>query len=320
MWAALDALVDRASVPELLYHRLGAFGARRRRTRGLPVEPELEHEERLAALAAATGPATLARVLAVAPAPVVVVKGLEVARRYPDPALRPYRDLDLLTADPAGLQRALLDSGFEVVNPGREDAEHHELGLVSPGLPMIVEVHGALKWLPGRAGPPAHELLAGAQPADDDPRVLRLPGPQHAVLVAVHAWAHRPLRRVLDLVDVLVVSEGEDRGALRRQAERWGVQRVWDTTLAAAEALLRGGPAPWPLRVWARDLPALRRRTVLEHALERWLAPFSALPPGAATRQALSALGRDLRPAPGETWREKAVRSRGSLRDAFTAR
>ena len=42
----------------------------------------------------------------------MLMKGPEVAARYPEPSTRAYRDIDLLADDPAGAQRALLAAGF----------------------------------------------------------------------------------------------------------------------------------------------------------------------------------------------------------------
>jgi Uncharacterised nucleotidyltransferase len=319
LWAAVDALVDRAPrVSDLVYHRLAAFAARRRRATGRPVPDELLREERLAALGAMAAPAALERVLGVCEGPFVLQKGPELARRYPDPALRPLKDLDLLCADPAAAQRALLGAGWEIADPGGQDpGPHHEPALVLPGLPVTIELHGTPHWPDWAPAPPAAEILALAVPSPFGERVRMLPAAQHAVVVAAHAWAHRPLRRVLDLIDVAVLAAEADRMDIDRQARAWGVQRVWRATIAAADAVLAHGARPWPLHVWARDLPAVRERTVLEAALARWLSPFSALDGRAAPAAGWSAFAADLRPEPGSTWREKLARSGTSLRDAL---
>jgi len=62
IWLSVDRLVDRASsTADILAHRLATFAARRLRAQGRPVPAELEHEERLAAVAAMTVPDVLAR-------------------------------------------------------------------------------------------------------------------------------------------------------------------------------------------------------------------------------------------------------------------
>ena len=42
----------------------------------------------------------------------ILMKGPEAAARYPDPALRPFCDLDFLVDDPAAAHRALMAAGF----------------------------------------------------------------------------------------------------------------------------------------------------------------------------------------------------------------
>ena len=114
---------------------------------------------------------------------------------------------------------------------------------------------------------------------------LLAPAPaHHAVLLAVHSWTHRPLARVLDLADVLVMLADADAREARDTARRWRVERVWNATLAAADALLGDGPEPWTLRAWGRNTPEVRRPTRREELLERCLSPFAALPPLAAAR------------------------------------
>ena len=75
------------------------------------------------------------------------MKGPEVALRYPGPALRGFRDLDLLVPDAPAVQRELLAAGFEPVGlPEKYAAIHHLRPLAYPGLPLLVEVHDRPKW------------------------------------------------------------------------------------------------------------------------------------------------------------------------------
>src|SRR5438445_329663 len=96
----------------------------------------------------------------------------------------------------------------------------------------------------------------------------------HAVLLAAHSWGHEPLRRVLDLIDIAMVLEGEDDRRLARElAFRWGLGGVWRTTIGVADALLRRSGSVPALRIWARHLAAVRERTVFETHLTRWAGP-----------------------------------------------
>jgi hypothetical protein len=119
--------------------------------------------------------------------------------------------------------------------------------------------------------------------------------------VAAHAWEERPLRRLLDLVDVRLLLDETDREETAAVAKAWGLERVWAATLAAADAVLGGRPEPWTLRTWARNTPAARGRTRAEELLERALAPYAAMPAPAATRCSARALAKAMNPRSGET-------------------
>ena len=323
IWAAVDRLVDRAARPDdLRAHRIHLLAARRWRAEQRPVPPELESAERRAVIAALTAPVLLKRVRDACDGPLVLLKGPEVAARYPDPALRSYLDLDLLVADPRGAKRALLAAGFVPVGDPRvyEDI-HHERPLAAPNLPLHVELHSTPKWPDVGAAPRADELLDAAVPsALGVDGVSALPAAHHALVLAAHSWAHSPLRRVGELVDVAVVADGAAPGELRALAGAWGLGRIWDTTAGAVAGLLEDGPTTWPLRTWARHLPAVRDRTVLETHLEHWLSGFSALPPGGALAAGAGALGAELRSAPGESAAAKLSRTRLAVRNALVRR
>jgi hypothetical protein len=170
-----------------------------------------------------------------------------------------------------------------------------------PDLPVIIELHHAPKLPPFARTVATAELLAHAVPSRWDDR-LRAPSPaEHAVLVAGHAWVERPLRRLLDLVDVELLLAETTRAEAAGVARRWGVERRWAATLAAADAILGDAPPPWTLRSWARNLPAVRERTRGEELLERALAPFAALPPGRAAMAGATALASGLNPRSGES-------------------
>ena len=130
LWAGVDQLVDRASVPEhLVWHRLHLLAARRLRRRGRPVPEAFEHAEHLAAIGAMAAPRVLELVRERVSGPLLLIKGLEVATRYPDVALRPLRDLDLVVPDAADAQERLIAGGFEVLE-GEADHDdlHHRRG------------------------------------------------------------------------------------------------------------------------------------------------------------------------------------------------
>jgi hypothetical protein len=319
IWAAVDRLID--STPDLAAlkaNRIHLLAARRWRERGLEVPPELSADARRGALVSLLVPAVLTRLRASCEGLLVVHKGPEIARRYPDPALRPFLDIDVLVPDAAATQRALLDAGFvEVGDAEVYAATPHELPVQWPGLPLSVEIHEDPNWPRWLGRPPTAELLAGAVPSSlGVPGLHTLAPRHHALVVAAHAWAHGPLAQVRDLVDVAVMAEGLDRGELRALARKWGIEGLWQTTIGASDALLFGAAKPRALRVWARNLPELRERTVLETHLARWLAGFSALGPRRGFRVLRRNVAADLRPKPTESWGAKLTRSRRALRDA----
>lgn len=323
IWPGVFRLVDEPhSVVDLRRHGLQLLAAHRRREHGLPPGADLADDERRATITDLTVQVLLERAREAYDGELVVFKGPELARRYPASTLRPYDDVDLLVADGAAAERAMIAAGFESVgNPDAYRDIHHLRPLAWPGLPLYLELHTRPKWVDGLPVPATDDLIASAVPAGVGVEgMLALPAAEHALLVAAHAWAHEPLRRVLDLVDAALLGGEAGEGEVAALARRWGIERVWRTTAAAADALLDGGSPPVAMRVWARHLRPLRERSVLEGHLERWLSGFWSLPAGAATTAFAVALAHDLTPAPDESWREKLGRVRTAVRNAAVPR
>jgi hypothetical protein len=254
--------------------------------------------------------------------PILVIKGPEVAARYPAPELRPFKDLDLLVPRPEEAQEALLAAGFQPIgDPALYVDIHHLRPLALRGFPISVEIHSQPKWLEQRRPPATAELLASAVPSTTGVDGVLAPDPvHHALLLAAHSWAHEPLRRLRDLVDAAAMVQGLDRNEVGRVARAWEIGRLWETTAATLDALFFGERTPWALRVWARNLLKVRERTVLENHLERVLSNFWAL----SGRESAAALGplvaEELRPAADETWGEKLARSGQAVRNALRRR
>jgi len=323
IWEALESLLAGASEEGVLAHQLAPLAAEIRRRSGRAVPSSWLAEEREAAV----------RMLAVAPllqalrancdGPVVLMKGPEVALRYPN-AARSFADLDLLVPNARVTHEQLRRGGFvEIGDPALYYRLHHLRPLAWPGLPLSVEIHSAPKW-PDQLGPAtlvAAEVVESAVPsALGIEGVLAPDCGRHALLLAAHAWAHEPLRRLRDVVDVAALAAEADRAGLVRIARAWGIDALWDTTEAVAAALFEDGPRPAALRLWARHLPAVRERTVLEGHLQKWLSGYWVLPAGEAAGQSLTAFGRDLVRAPEEGWRAKLARTVTALRHALVPR
>jgi hypothetical protein len=147
------------------------------------------------------------------------------------------------------------------------------------------------------------------------------PAPHHhALLLAGHAWTHEPLRRVVELVDVAILTHTTERAAVRELAHRWGCERVWETTERAVDAMFYGAAPPIAMRAWARHLQDARERTVLEIRLLRLAAPAWGMPVRRAQRMVLGAGARHLRRHDGERWRTKLARSGSLVRHAARPR
>jgi hypothetical protein len=322
LWERVDNLVDRApSLADLQRHRLDLFAARRWRSLGRPVPTELQHEERAAAVAAMIGPRLLQKVRASYDGPIVVFKGIEAATFYPE-RMRPFSDIDLLVEDSKAAQKALLANGFvEVGDPELFIDIHHERPLCVPGVPVAIEVHHTVKWPDRLEAPRTEELLADALPSATGVEGILAPPPaQHAVLLAAHAWAHLRLRRLIDLIDVAALTMLTGRAEPRAVASRWGVGRLWRVAEAATDSVLFDGRTTWAQRLWAQNLSAVRDRTVFEAHVDRWLAPFWALPFGKAVQNLGSTAVWEFTPADDEDWSDKRARIWRAMKNRSLAR
>jgi Uncharacterised nucleotidyltransferase len=312
VWAGVARLVDRADSPlDLKMQGIHLLAARRWRELGTAVPRAFVEDELRASVMSLAGYGLLRRVRDSCEGNLLVLKGPEVAAYYPDPALRSFVDVDLLVPDAPRTQRELMAAGFsEVGDPELFVDIHHLRPLVLPTIPVAIEVHDRPKWPEGMATPPTGELFdAAVDSVTGVDGVLGLPPAHHALVVAAHSWAHFPLYRLKDIVDVAALSDGVPRSELDDLARSWSLDRVWQTTAAAMDALLNEGDTPLPLRLWARHLPRVRERTVLEQHLMRLLSPFWAAEPRTATVQAARALAAEFRARPGEARREKLARS-----------
>jgi hypothetical protein len=319
LFARVDALVEGShSLQDLCLHRVELLAARRWRELGREVPMELVARERKAAATAMAAPALLERIRAETDGPLLLMKGPELARRYPDPALRGFRDLDIVVPDARATQRQLVAAGFEEAgDPSLFENIHHLRPLFWPGLPLLVEIHHGLKWIESFDQPAAAQLFGAAVPSRAGPRGVLAPSPaHHALMLAAHAWAHRPLSRLRDLIDIAVAAAEADPEQIRTLAKSWGIQRVWATTARAIHAVLGDGRSPASLVIWARHLRAAREQTVLESHIQDWLCALWVLPSGRAITAAASAIGADLVPKKDEGWSSKLARTRASLADA----
>jgi hypothetical protein len=320
IWDFVDRAIARApTVADLAAHRLGPLATRRYRVLGRPLPPELDELERLTMARTLAAPVILRRIRAACTGPIVLVKGPETAAHYPDPALRLYGDLDIVVPRPDEVQAALFADGFvEHAGPTSVATRYHLRPLWLPELPLKIEVHRELNW-PRGLDRPAIDLFAETTPsATRVEGISTLPRSTLAILTAGHAWAHAPLATLGELLDVALLALGIDDGVLSAAARRWGLGRIWATTLRAIDSqILASRPRALPERLWARHLPAVRERTVFEAHVEDLLSPLWALPVGRASREIARTVIETPLPLAEERWSTKLLRSRSALRHAF---
>jgi hypothetical protein len=318
LWERVGELADQApQISDLRYHKLELVAAARMRERGESVANALRQDERFAAVIGLSVGPLMRRVRAATDAPMLVMKGPEAAALWPEPRLRPWKDLDLFVEDADAVQAALLAAGFvEVDDPAKYRDLHHLCPLVLPGGPMTVEVHRRPHW-PHRHAPSFHELAEAATPSTLGlPGVLAPSPAHHAVLMAGHAWAHDSLSRVAFLADVASMLLTTELDEVEATARAWRVSRAWSATSRALERLLVAPKPGARSPIWLRHLHETRERTVFEGHVERVLGPVAAGPVAAAPVAATRALWRTLRPTAGESWGEKLQRSRRAMNHA----
>jgi hypothetical protein len=310
-------LTPAAQASDAVAHRLELVVAARLRECALEVPPQFEAAERRAAVTSLLAPAVLDRIRQACDGRIMVMKGPEVAAHYPLPTLRAYDDLDILVEDAKGVQDSLLASGFRPVgSPERYRGIHHLRPLALPGVPLRVEVHARPKWIEGVRPPAVEDLLEAAVPSASSVEGIEAPAPpHHALLLAAHSWAHEPLRRLRDVLDIWCVAYACDPDEIAASASRFDVERLWSTTRRVTAAVVAERPLPLPFRLWARNLQVGRERTVLEGHLEDWLSGFAALPPRRAVHALRAPLRRVFLPD-REPARQKVRRSVAAVRDA----
>jgi len=321
LWTRVDHLIDtlpQTDIVGLRAHGIQLLAGRHWRAQGRQIPPEFLADERVMVASTLTVPVLLERIRDILEGPIVLLKGPEVAARYPDPALRPFWDLDLLVQDAPAAQAALLAAGFEVV--GSHDFSHQEVAIRWPGLHPAIEIHNMPNW-PYWLKPPSTEaLFAVAVPSVMNIEgVLTLPPREHALLLAAHSWHHGPLRSLQDLIDVAIMADEADPADLDALARRWGMHRVWTLTTRTIDIILRSdrpSAENWSGPYWAQHLAVARDRTVFQHHALRVLGAMAAPNPRAMLRGFTAAADEVLTPLNGESWLTKLARMRRALSDA----
>ena len=233
-WAALNAMASQHRLKPLLYVQLGASPA-------LPPElrADWQAEHRVAALRAMLTRQELidcAHLLEAAGLAPIALKGAWLTRHaYPDPALRPMRDIDLLVPRDGVLAgyAALLAAGYTELEPPEMPLaqvvrlDKHMPPLLAPR-GTVIELHHRL-WEPdGRldhASPAQNEAaLRSRAVCDDDGLHYLAPHDTLAHLIVHAVYSHRldcgPL--LLPDIDFLVQAAPIDWAAFWTQASAEG--------------------------------------------------------------------------------------------------
>jgi hypothetical protein len=223
----------------------------------------------IAQLDAALG--TILPALQAAAVPTIVLKGPVLSRLvYPDPALRPYSDLDLNVREPDEqiVSETLLRTGLVEVPHGAEVARlthaHHVHGgfafhrvFMAPGGGVMVELH--LDPLQMGLRPTSEAARwARATPMPGLPGALMLSLEDQVIQLSVHVHKHGFNRLIwLKDLDLLVREYGAvlDWDAVGGNARAEGVEgSVWYTLWLASRVLATPVP-PEPLKRLAPSLP-----------------------------------------------------------------
>jgi hypothetical protein len=317
LWETVDELVAQApSLVALRHHGLDLLAARQRRDQGRELDSHLRDAGRLATLRYVSVSHLLSLVRSAVDHPLILMKGPEVAASYQYPECRPFGDLDILTPDADATFAGLLRAGFCEI--GMCDAAHHAPPLVWPGVPLKIELHSTPKRIARLPAPPRCELLRLTRPSRTGVEgIVAFVPAAHAVLLALHAWAHGPLERLGQLVDIAAVLTECDRRSADEIARRWGCERLWLTTTGAIDGLFGQAALPLSVRTWARHLLSCREPRAVERLLARVAAPAWALPP----RRVPAGVGDELlsfvQPGAWETRHDQLLRFRQALQHPF---
>lgn len=234
-WLAIDAMAAQ--------HRLHPWLHHRRRTAGesWPVPETIadgwQSAYRNGAIGALTAQAALlrlARAFADDGVPLVALKGAWLAFfAYPEAALRPMRDLDILVAAD-DLPRALdaMARAGCAVPEDREaaiaralDGDKHVAPIMLPDCDRAIELHHRIAE-PGLPCIATEAILADARTAMLGERAIGFPSPEHMLghLVLHAAYNHRFDCGPLALIDIAMLARAEsiDATAFRALAEAGG--------------------------------------------------------------------------------------------------
>jgi putative nucleotidyltransferase-like protein len=200
--------------------------------------------------------------------PPVCIKGPAAARFHPDPALRPFADLDLM------VPRERLDSAVDALRghgfrelqefrPGFAARHGHDVHMTrgSGASTLDVEIHWRIGDDPAGVPLDHARLLATAERLEVEGAQIAAPAPpEHLLCLAIHLLSDRA-KRLIWTQDITLAGRAADSGDWRRTFEladelglSWVLHRALDYAAAhlgfeRERPLPAGPPPPWgPLR------------------------------------------------------------------------
>ena len=228
-WVSIISLARRQRVSPLLFWRLEQRESEAGGGAPQEVLDELRRDLHAAAAQAMLAEVQLGAVLgalSAADVPAIVVKGPATATFYPDPALRPYGDLDIMVAKAqlVSAERALNSLGYECFASKAWwlDHFHHLPPMVSADGVLLVELHWALDYQASMGRLPADDLWARAVPwtVQGQP-ALRLDVIDAMLHLCRHAVVqHRVYGAFRSLCDLAQLTEGWRREAWKTMGQR----------------------------------------------------------------------------------------------------
>ena len=251
-WATIADLARRQRVSPPLFWRLRQSESESQQGGGVPQEvmEDLRQDLHAAAAQGLRAEQQLATVLGALSAlevPAMVVKGAALGTFYPDPALRPYGDLDIMVSE-AQLdmaERALNGLGYHCFASKAWwlDHFHHLPPMVSESGGLLVELHWRLDYQEGKGCLPADDLWARAVPwmVHDQP-ALRLDVVDAVLHLCRHAVVqHRAYGVFRSLCDLAQITQDWGQGEwemLGRRALDYELARPVYLMLVLAEQAL----------------------------------------------------------------------------------
>jgi hypothetical protein len=262
-----SSAVSESDLPKTAaFHGLSAFVLHRAREGPLSLSPttlqDLEDDAVRARRLRSMLDLELSRIANSAPAntaTAIVLKGPAVARHWPQPSIRPYVDIDLLVpeGDLEVWGEALEGLGYAGPTAGDARAArlgHHHLVYTRGGLP--VELHWRLFTAREAAALDHAALSEHAAPDADLGGLLAASLPAQLVILGVHLAHHRPAtRKLVWLLDFILLGTPDAIASARRLADVWRVRWALEAALADAEAVLgepRWEASPQSIRGLAR--------------------------------------------------------------------